>query len=216
MKPKKDFIKEKVQSQLNVLIDGNIDDTIEDKPQNLSQVELLDEGKIKIEAVTYQIVENYRDAVTVEGIAKRYNSILNKYDYIVGDWGYDQLRLKGFYQDSNNRAGFDKKISFLEDYLYEYCNFGCAYFVLEKETNDQKKIRNKRKRKRNKEPQGSPVLESKNNKKTSKKMDHIEQKKEFVIKNTDKQKQANTKQKMKPVKNIETPKTSFQIHNLED
>lgn len=216
MKPKKDSIKEKVQSQLDVLIDGNIDDTTEDKPQNLSQVELLDEGKIKIEGVTYHIVENYRDAVNTEGIAKRYNSILSKYDYIVGDWGYDQLRLKGFYQDSNNRAGFDKKISFLEDYLYEYCNFGCAYFVLEKEASDRKKTRNKRKRKRNKEPQESPVSENKSKKKPPKKTDKIEQKKEFVIKNTDKQKQANTKPKTKSVKKVDTPKTSFQIHKLED
>ncbi len=30
--------------------------------------------------------------------------MLDKYDYIVGDYGYDQLRLKGFYKDSNKKA----------------------------------------------------------------------------------------------------------------
>ena len=33
----------------------------------------------------------------------RYSDILDKYDYIVGDYGYDQLRLKGFYKDSNKK-----------------------------------------------------------------------------------------------------------------
>ena len=50
----------------------------------------------------------------------------------MGDWGYNQLRLKGFFDDKNQKASFDTKISTLQDYLYEYCNFGCAYFVLRK------------------------------------------------------------------------------------
>ena len=61
-----------------------------------------------------------------------YSVIFNKYDYIVGDWGYNQLRLKGFFEDQNNRSTYDTKISTLQEYLFEYCNFGCAYFVLRK------------------------------------------------------------------------------------
>lgn len=61
---------------------------------------------------------------------ERYNEILDKYDYIVGDWGYDQLRLRGFYKDDRRGVSKDQLIGTLEDYLYEYCNFGCAYFVL--------------------------------------------------------------------------------------
>ena len=42
------------------------------------------------------------------------------------------LRLKGFFDDRNQKSTFDTKISSFEDYLYEYCNFGCAYFILRK------------------------------------------------------------------------------------
>ncbi|SDJ62866.1 YutD family protein [Salimicrobium halophilum] len=80
----------------------------------------------------YEIIENYRDAVAEEDIESRISDIVSKYDYIVGDWGYGQLRLKGFYDDQNQKATFDTKISTLEDYLYEHCNFGCAYFVLKR------------------------------------------------------------------------------------
>ncbi|MFW7433133.1 YutD family protein [Vagococcus carniphilus] len=80
---------------------------------------------------TYKLVKNYRDGFDYETLIKRYNSVLEKYDYIVGDWGYDQLRLKGFFMDDFKGAPLDAKISTLEDYLYEYCNFGCAYFVIQ-------------------------------------------------------------------------------------
>ncbi|AKG03997.1 MULTISPECIES: YutD family protein [Salimicrobium] len=80
----------------------------------------------------YEILEDHRNAVEEESIEQRASEILGKYDFIVGDWGYGQLRLKGFYDDQNQKATFDTKISTLEDYLYEYCNFGCAYFVLKR------------------------------------------------------------------------------------
>lgn len=38
--------------------------------------------------------------------------------------------LKGFYRDEKPVKS-DLKIGRLDDYLTEYCNFGCAYFVLE-------------------------------------------------------------------------------------
>ncbi len=87
---------------------------------------------------TYKLVKNYREGFDYEALIKRYNTILEKYDYIVGDWGYDQLRLKGFFIDDFKGAPLDAKISTLEDYIYEYCNFGCAYFVIQ-QTGDFKR-----------------------------------------------------------------------------
>ncbi|MCI1987027.1 MAG: YutD family protein [Lactobacillus sp.] len=80
----------------------------------------------------YQIVETYKQAFDREAFAKRYTEILDKYDYIVGDWGYDQLRLKGFYDNDSRHASKGQMIGTLSDYLTEYCNFGCAYFVLQR------------------------------------------------------------------------------------
>lgn len=87
---------------------------------------------INIEGFEYELIEDYKDAFQEEVFKERYSDILARYDYIVGDWGYSQLRLKGFFDDKNQKATFDTKISTLQDYLYEYCNFGCAYFVLRK------------------------------------------------------------------------------------
>ncbi|OZU88577.1 hypothetical protein CIL03_09755 [Virgibacillus indicus] len=87
---------------------------------------------IELQGKQYELIENYRDGFDDEALKERFSEILSKYDYIVGDWGYEQLRLKGFYHDRHSKAAIDTKVSAVDDYLYEYCNFGCAYFVLKK------------------------------------------------------------------------------------
>lgn len=86
----------------------------------------------QVDGKQYEVVEDYRDGFNEEAFIARFSDILGKYDFIVGDWGYDQLRLKGFYDDQNNKATFDTKASTINDYLLEYCNFGCAYFIVKK------------------------------------------------------------------------------------
>lgn len=89
----------------------------------------------------YEIIEERRGGFNEEAFRGRYSEILGKYDYIVGDWGYGQLRLKGFFDDHNQKASFDTKISTVTEYLYEYCNFGCPYFVVKKVRNERHKGR---------------------------------------------------------------------------
>lgn len=87
---------------------------------------------IVAEGYMYEVIENVREGFNEEVFLERFSEILTKYDYIVGDWGYGQLRLKGFFDDKNHKSTFDTKISTFEDYLFEYCNFGCAYFIVQK------------------------------------------------------------------------------------
>jgi uncharacterized protein YutD len=97
-------------------------------------VEISNEVSILIEMnnINYEVVKDYRNGFNEEAFRTRYSDILTRYDFIVGDWGYGQLRLRGFFEDDNPKATFDTKISTLTEYLYEYCNFGCAYFVVKK------------------------------------------------------------------------------------
>lgn len=117
------------------LLVGMLCDTIK---RRMLREEVNDGAKQEIHAtvsinnVQYEVIKNFRDGFSEEAFKERYAEILNKYDYIVGDWGYEQLRLRGFFDDSNQRATYDTKISTLSEYLYEYCNFGCAHFVLRK------------------------------------------------------------------------------------
>lgn len=92
----------------------------------------LTETDFLIGARQYQLVTNHREGFQLEKLGERYSEVLARYDYIVGDWGYEQLRLKGFFEIGNKKALPEQKIDTLEDYLYEYCNFGCAYFVVKR------------------------------------------------------------------------------------
>ena len=52
----------------------------------------------------YSIVDNYKDAIDEELLSSKITDYYNDFDYIVGDWAYNKLRLKGFYEDSNPNA----------------------------------------------------------------------------------------------------------------
>jgi len=80
----------------------------------------------------YEVVMDHKGGWNAEVFRERFSEVLERYDYIVGDWGYEKLRLRGFLKDQNAKGNKEYAISNLQDYLNEYCNFGCAYFVVEK------------------------------------------------------------------------------------
>lgn len=114
-------------------------------------VTVLPEQQLLIGELGYTLVRDYRNGFAADKLGERFTEILARYDFIVGDWGHDQLRLRGFFADETNQGSIDQRISTLEDYLNEYCNFGCAYFVLEKnERTKPHPARRKRHRRREK------------------------------------------------------------------
>lgn len=93
---------------------------------------------VSVQGHEYEVIQDVKNGWMEEEFKKRYSEILHKYDYIVGDWGYNQLRLRGFFDDYSRKAKHDTKISTLAEYVYEYCNFGCAYFVVQKVKEEEK------------------------------------------------------------------------------
>src|SRR5699024_1905042 len=89
---------------------------------------------ITIDHMHFEIIENYRDAFDEEQFREKYSEVLNKYDYIVGDIGYEKLRLAGFFRDDKAKVDRDKKFSAVQDYHDEYCTCGAAYGVPRKGT----------------------------------------------------------------------------------
>ncbi|WP_082083591.1 YutD family protein [Paenibacillus beijingensis] len=87
---------------------------------------------ILIGGKSYELVHEHKNAWNPEVFRERYSEVLDRYDFIIGDWGYNQLRLKGFFRDNHPKATKDSAYSAIMEYVNEYCNFGCAYFVLEK------------------------------------------------------------------------------------
>lgn len=141
------------QKKQEVVVEEKVVVEEQEKPKKYYQTEevkMIDETNFLIGERAYRLVVDHREAFNLEALGERYSEILNRYDYIVGDWGYEQLRLKGFFKDSHKKTAPELKISTLEDYLYEFCNFGCAYFVVEKVTvSHEKPKKNPHNRKKN-------------------------------------------------------------------
>ena len=54
------------------------------------------------------------------------------FDYIFGDYAYEKLRLKGFYDASFKDVKDYNNIDNLEKYIEDYCAFSCKKFLLKK------------------------------------------------------------------------------------
>lgn len=93
---------------------------------------------IQLGGRTFELKYEIKNGWNFEAFRDRYSDVLDRYDYIVGDWGYNQLRLKGFFREGNPKGSKESSITSLQDYIQEYCNFGCAYFVLERIPNKKK------------------------------------------------------------------------------
>lgn len=135
----------------------------EPKPEKVKGeiITFIDEKNFLIGEQHYRLVKDHREGFNPEKLGERYSEVLSRYDYIVGDWGYEQLRLKGFFRVDNRRAHPDQRIDALEDYLYEYCNFGCAYFVIEQIGGKKEKNTPRRRKKKNQNQRRAYIDEKK-------------------------------------------------------
>jgi uncharacterized protein YutD len=97
------------------------------------QAVALPDEQVKIGEKNFRLVKNYKDGFDTLALEQRYGHVFDKFDYIVGDWGHELLRLRGFYENDRKRIEADERIDHLADYLQEYCAYGCAYFVLQRE-----------------------------------------------------------------------------------
>lgn len=120
-----DSISEQIESILT-----SIASEIDTSEKNVYQI---DDTTLQINQQIYRVVKDYREGFDFVAFEARYQEYFEKFDFIVGDWGYEQLRLRGFYQLNKRKVPREQTIDYLEDYLKEYCNFGCRYFVLAKE-----------------------------------------------------------------------------------
>ena len=86
--------------------------------------------KIKINDKEYELLENYKDGFNQEEFTKCLTEFYDTYDYILGDWSYGKLRLKGFCDKSNKNFNNVNDIKNKEKYIKEECAYECKYFLV--------------------------------------------------------------------------------------
>ena len=95
--------------------------------------------KMNINGNEYEIIENYRECFDLDEIKEKMNDTdyFDSFDYILGDYSYDKLRLKGFYDRDNKNTSDINNNDNIKKYIEEFCSYGCKYYILKK-TNKNK------------------------------------------------------------------------------
>lgn len=80
----------------------------------------------------YELIKDYKNGFNNQEIEQKLTDYFIEYDYILGDWAYSKLRLKGFYNESNKKCTEINNIKNIDNYIKDHCAYDCSYFILKK------------------------------------------------------------------------------------
>ncbi len=123
------------------------------------------EKEFDLNDMKFELIDDENEVFDKEKFQEYYTEVLDKYDFIVGDFADENLRLCGFYK-SKDKQGFEKSFEYIEYYIHAFCILGAPYYIVqnkkpkevdlneikEEEKNfiNIKKAKNKNRNKRNK------------------------------------------------------------------
>ncbi len=88
--------------------------------------------KILINDIEYELLENYKDGYDIDELTSKLTEYFYDYDYIIGDWAYGKLRLKGFCKKNNPLFKEINDFEKVKEYINNNCAYDCKYFIIEK------------------------------------------------------------------------------------
>ena len=88
--------------------------------------------KIMVNDLEYELIEEYKDGFNESEFRDKCTDYFNDFDYILGDYSYNKLRLKGFCDKGNKRYNKINDYNTKNAYLKDLCAYECKYFVLKK------------------------------------------------------------------------------------
>ena len=88
--------------------------------------------KIVLDDNEYELIKDYKDGFDLTELSEKYTDYFKDYNYILGDWAYNKLRLKGFCNKNNHLFNDINDYSKIDKYIKDNCAYDCKYFIIEK------------------------------------------------------------------------------------
>lgn len=89
-------------------------------------------NKIVLNNQEYEVIKNYKDALDVEVIENKITDYFKDFDYILGDYAYGKVRLKGFNNKSNKNYKPINAYERIDEYIKNFCAYDCKHFILKR------------------------------------------------------------------------------------
>ena len=87
---------------------------------------------VKIKDKDYALIKDYKNGFELTEVEDRWTEYFDVYDYVLGDWSYGKLRLKGFCEKSNEMFKSINDFEKIEEYIKDNCAYECRYFIIKK------------------------------------------------------------------------------------
>lgn len=88
--------------------------------------------KIEIRNNKYELIRNDNDCFDLSLVEEKITDYFDDYDYILGDFAYEKVRLKGYYDSNSSKVKKINDIKYVDDYIKNYCCYGAKIFILKK------------------------------------------------------------------------------------
>ena len=88
--------------------------------------------EIKIRDNKYNVIKDYGETLDTIDLEEIVTDYYDNFYYIVGDWAYGKVRLKGFYKHNNKNVKSYNDYNKVDDYIKNSCAYCCKHFILEK------------------------------------------------------------------------------------
>lgn len=88
--------------------------------------------KIILNEQEYQLVKYYKNGFDLNELTRLCTDYFKDYDYVLGDWAYGKLRLKGFCDKGNKLFNKINDYSQIDNYIKEDCAYDCKYFIIKR------------------------------------------------------------------------------------
>ncbi len=87
---------------------------------------------VNIRDKEYEVIKDYGDTLGNVNLEEIVTDYFDNFDYIVGDWAYGKVRLKGFYESNHKNCKEHNNIDNVDKYIKDSCAYGCKYFILKR------------------------------------------------------------------------------------
>lgn len=88
--------------------------------------------EVIIDNKKYEVIKNYKDAFNTQDLEGKITEYYDNFDYILGDYAYGKVRLKGFNDKNNKHYKPLNDYKKIDEYIKTYCAYECKYFILKK------------------------------------------------------------------------------------